>query len=79
VTAGGIEAFELVSRYDRYDYLDTANGGVAESSTLGLNWYKTQWSRLMLDVVHWRTNNKVGSFKGLDDGDSLGLRGQLAL
>ncbi|WDS34948.1 porin [Pseudoxanthomonas sp.] len=78
VTEGGWGAFELLARYDDYDYTDTARGGEGDAWTVGVNWYLNNWSRLMLNVVHWSTNNKVGSYQGQDSGNTVGLRAQVA-
>jgi phosphate-selective porin OprO/OprP len=77
-TAGGPGAFEVTSRYDKIDFTDVANGGEGDAVTVGLNWYLNDWARLMTNYVHWTTENKVGSFKGKDTGDSLSLRGEVA-
>ncbi|WP_394537255.1 porin [Lysobacter enzymogenes] len=78
VDQGGIGAFELALRYDRYDFTDAARGGDGDAWTLGLNWYLNDWSRLMLNYVWWKTDNKVGAFQGPDSGRTLGLRAQVA-
>lgn len=78
VTSGGWGAFELAVRFDRYDFRDAPNGGTGGSNTIGVNWYLNDWSRLMLDYVDWNTNNRVGSYKGPDDGNSIGLRMQVS-
>ncbi|WMJ68642.1 porin [Stenotrophomonas sp. 24(2023)] len=78
VQEGGIGAFELAARYDRYDYLDAARGGEGTAWTVGLNWYLNNWSRLMLNYVHWKTDNKVGSFQGPDSGNTVGVRAQVS-
>ncbi|WCE06181.1 porin [Pseudoxanthomonas sp. JBR18] len=77
VTDGGWGAFELAARYDDYDYTDTARGGEGDAWTVGVNWYLTNWSRLMFNVVHWSTDNKVGSYRGPDSGNTVGLRAQV--
>ncbi|MET0256895.1 MAG: porin [Luteibacter sp.] len=77
VTSGGWGAFELAGRVDHYDYADAPRGGTGKSYTLGVNWYLNDWSRLMLNYVHWNTDNKVGSFTGPDDGNSLAVRAQV--
>lgn len=77
INEGGWGALELAVRYDDYDFTDFARGGDGESWTLGLNWYLNNWSRVMLNYVHWTTNNKVGSFRGEDSGDTLGIRAQV--
>ncbi|KAF1016326.1 MAG: Porin P [Stenotrophomonas maltophilia] len=78
VQDGGIGAFELAARYDRYDYLDAARGGEGTAWTVGLNWYLNNWSRLMLNYVHWKTDNKVGNFQGPDSGNTVGVRAQVS-
>lgn len=78
VTSGGIGAFELAVRLDRYDFRGLPNGGTGGSTTIGLNWYLNDWARVMFDYVDWNTNNHVGSYKGEDDGNSFGLRALLS-
>lgn len=77
VTEGGAGAFELAARYDKYDFTDAARGGEGNAWTLGLNWYLNNWSRLMLNYVHWKTDNQVGAFQGPDSGNTLGIRTQV--
>lgn len=78
VTSGGIGAFELAVRLDRYDFRDLPKGGTGRSTTVGVNWYLNDWARVMLDYVNWTTDNQVGDFKGPDDGNSIGLRALLS-
>ena len=78
VQEGGIGAFELAARYDRYDFLDVARGGEGTAWTLGVNWYLNNWSRLMLNYVHWKTDNKVGNAQGPDSGNTVGVRAQVS-
>ncbi|MBO9545302.1 porin [Caulobacter sp.] len=78
VTSGGTGAFEIATRYDKIDFTNVANGGEGDAYTVGLNWYLNDWARVMTNFVHWKTQNKVGSFKGLDTGDSLSVRGEIA-
>ncbi|MGN6227066.1 MAG: porin [Dyella sp.] len=77
VTSGGWGAWELAARVDHYDYHGAPRGGDGRSYTLGVNWYLNDWSRLMLDYVRWYTDNQVGSYKGPDWGNSLGIRAQV--
>ncbi|WP_242108740.1 OprO/OprP family phosphate-selective porin [Luteimonas aquatica] len=77
VGEGGWGAFEVALRYDDYDYTDAQRGGEGRAYTLGLNWHLNDWAKLMLDYVHWRTDNKVGDFRGLDTGDTVGVRAQV--
>jgi phosphate-selective porin OprO/OprP len=78
VGEGGPGAFELAARYDKYDFTDAARGGDGDSWTLGVNWYLNNWTRLMLNYVHWKTDNKVGDYQGPDSGNTLGVRAQVA-
>lgn len=78
VTHGGRGAWELAWRIDHYDFRDAPRGGTGDSMTIGLNWYLNDWTRLMLNVVDWKTNNRVGSFRDPDDGQSIGLRAQIS-
>lgn len=75
---GGWGAFELALRYDDYDFTDAARGGEGDSWTLGLNWYLNDWTRLMVNYVHWTTENRVGAYQGRDTGNTLGVRAQVA-
>lgn len=77
VTDGGTGAFELLARYDKYDFTDAPRGGEGEAWTLGLNWYLNNWSRVMLNYVHWETDNRVGDYQGPDSGNTLGVRTQV--
>ncbi len=74
VTDGGIGAFELLARYD---FTDAPRGGEGDAWTLGLNWYLNNWSRLMLNYLHWETDNLVGAYQGPDSGNTLGVRAQV--
>jgi phosphate-selective porin OprO and OprP len=48
----GIGAWELAARYDTVDLTDgPVSGGEMDSVTLGLNWYPTSFTRLMLNYV----------------------------
>jgi phosphate-selective porin OprO/OprP len=77
VTEGGWGAFEVLARYDDYDFTDTARGGEGDAYTLGLNWYLNDAVRLMLNLVHWTTDNKVGDYPGRDSGNTIGVRTQV--
>lgn len=78
VSEGGIGAFELAVRYDNYDFTDYSKGGDGSAWTLGVNWYLNDWTRLMFNLVHWKTDNQVGSYKGPDAGNTIGVRAQVA-
>lgn len=77
VTEGGIGAWELATRYDKYDFTDAARGGEGDSWTLGLNWYLNNWSRVMFNVVRWNTDNQVGAYAGQDSGNTFNIRTQV--
>ena len=77
VTEGGIGAWELAARYDKYDFTDAARGGEGDAWTLGVNWYLNNWSRVMLNIVQWTTDNQVGAYQGEDTGRSINLRTQV--
>ncbi|VXC14517.1 Porin [Luteimonas sp. 9C] len=77
VTDGGIGAWELATRYDKYDFTDAARGGEGDSWTLGLNWYLNNWSRVMFNVVRWNTENQVGAYAGTDSGHTFNIRTQV--
>ncbi|WP_448122963.1 porin [Stenotrophomonas riyadhensis] len=61
-----------------FDFLDAARGGEGTAWTLGVNWYLNNWSRLMLNYVHWKTDNKVGNAQGPDSGNTVGVRAQVS-
>ena len=48
----GLGAWEVAARFNTLDLTDTGvNGGEMESVTVGLNWYTTPFTRLMLNYV----------------------------
>jgi len=77
VTDGGIGAWELAARWDKYDFTDAARGGEGDSWTLGLNWYLNNWSRVMFNYVRWNTDNQVGAYAGQDSGNTFNIRTQV--
>ncbi|QEM83401.1 porin [Halomonas binhaiensis] len=79
VSAGGLGAFQVAARYQELDFYDAPDypGGDGSSTTLGLNWYPNDWSRVMFDYTLWDTHNRSGDFKGLDDGNTLSARLQV--
>ena len=77
VTDGGIGAWELATRWDKYDFTDAARGGEGDSWTLGVNWYLNNWSRVMFNVVRWTTENQVGAYQGKDTGHTFNVRTQV--
>lgn len=71
---GGSGAIELTARYENLDYTDLVLGGDGWAATLGVNWYLNSFTRLQLNGIHWRTNNRSGSFTGSDDGQTVSAR-----
>lgn len=43
-----------------------------------MNWYLTDWSRLMLDWIYWRTDDAGGDFLTPDSGSTLTSRFQVS-
>jgi len=77
ITDGGLGAFELLGRYDKYDFTDAARGGEGNALTLGGNWYLNNFMDLKLNYIFWKTQNQVGAFPGDDTGHTLLLRGEI--
>lgn len=79
IASGGMGAFQLAARYQELDFYDAPDypGGDGNSTTLGLNWYPNDWSRVMLDYTLWDTNNRSGDFEGPDDGNTVSARLQV--
>ena len=79
ISAGGWGAFQLAARYQALDFDDGPDypGGDGHATTLGLNWYPNDWSRVMLNYILWDTHNRSGDFKGPDDGSTLATRLQV--
>ncbi|ALM51081.1 porin [Halomonas huangheensis] len=79
VATGGPGAFQLAARYQELDFNDAPDypGGNGDATTVGLNWYPNDWSRVMLDYTLWDTNNRSGDFEGPDDGNTLSARVQV--
>lgn len=77
VTDGGIGAWELATRWDKYDFTDAARGGEGDAWTLGVNWYLNNWSRVMFNLVRWTTENQVGAYQGKDTGHTFNVRTQV--
>lgn len=70
VTDGGWGALEIAARYDRVSYSGPL-GGEGYSTTVGLNWYLLDWVRLTPNWIHWRTENRAGTYAGADEGDTV--------
>lgn len=77
VTAGGRGAWELKARYENADFRDLPGGGAGHAWTVGANWYLNDYSRLMLDLVRWQTDNRSGKYLVADEGYTLNTRLQL--
>jgi phosphate-selective porin OprO/OprP len=71
---GGPGAIELTARYENLDYSDLPLGGDGWAATLGVNWYLNSFTRLQLNGIHWRTDNRAGAFTGSDDGQTISAR-----
>lgn len=71
-------AFELVARYDQADFSDNPLGGEGETTTIGLNWYPTNNTRVSMHWAHWSVTNRSGAFTGSDTGDTATVRVQAA-
>ncbi|WP_454886211.1 OprO/OprP family phosphate-selective porin [Sphingomonas oryzagri] len=77
VTQGGAGAFELLARYDKYDFKDAPRGGDGHAITVGGNWYLNDLFDLKLNYIHWTTDNIVGDYPGKDTGNTVLLRGEI--
>ena len=74
---GGAGAFELLARYDNFDFKEAPKGGDGHAITLGANWYPIDILDLKLNYIRWQTDNLVGTFTGKDKGNTVLLRGEL--
>ncbi len=71
---GGPGAIELTARYENLDYTDLLTGGDGWAATVGVNWYLNSFTRIMVNGIHWHTDNRAGAFTGSDDGQTLSAR-----
>ncbi|OBU49093.1 OprO/OprP family phosphate-selective porin [Stenotrophomonas maltophilia] len=78
VTRGGRGAWELRARYEDVDYSELPTGGTGHAWTVGANWYLNDYSRVMLDVIRWQTDNPTGTVRGKDEGTTVNTRLQVA-
>ncbi|HEL7630087.1 TPA: porin [Stenotrophomonas maltophilia] len=78
VTRGGRGAWELRARYEDVDYSELPTGGTGHAWTVGANWYLNDYSRVMLDVIRWQTDNPTGAVRGKDEGTTVNTRLQVA-
>jgi phosphate-selective porin OprO/OprP len=68
---GGPGAIEVLARYENIDYSGIPNATKGEAATIGTNWYLDSIIRLQLNLIHWKTNNRAGSFTGKDKGETI--------
>ncbi|WP_333573039.1 OprO/OprP family phosphate-selective porin [Sphingomonas sp.] len=68
---GGPGAIEILARYEDIDYSGIPNATKGEAATIGTNWYLDSIMRLQLNLIHWKTNNRAGSFTGKDSGETI--------
>ncbi len=74
---GGSGAWEILARYDTLDLNDAGAGvlgGETDNMTLGVNWYLTDYIRMMANYVSVDTDNNAVSPN--DDPDIVTLRAQ---
>lgn len=68
---GGPGAIEVLARYESIDYSGIPNATKGTAATIGTNWYLDSIMRLQLNLIHWNTNNRAGSFTGKDKGETI--------
>lgn len=78
VFEGGPGAIEVVARYERTDYRDAPLGGSGDAWTAGVNWYFNDISRMMVNYIRFRTDNRAGDYIGPDTGDIVATRFQIS-
>ncbi|MDT8760882.1 porin [Sphingomonas psychrotolerans] len=71
VFEGGPGAIELITRYENIDYSGLPTVGDGSAITAGVNWYLDSIIRLQLNVIHWNTNNRAGTYTGKDSGETV--------
>lgn len=78
---GGWGALELALRFSTIDLVDgVVHGGTADNVTLGLNWYLSEYSRVMMNWVRFDVDDSaaVRPFgSAIHEGDALGMRFQV--
>ncbi|MFY0582262.1 porin [Cystobacter fuscus] len=74
----GPGAIELTARYERLAFTQESRLGEGWAATVGVNWYLNSFTRLMLNGIHWHTDNRSGDFTGGDDGETVTLRAQVS-
>ena len=78
VSKGGPGAWEVAVRYQSVDNTDAPLGGKGQEAEVGVNWRLEDWLRLMVNLSHWEVTHRAGKYAGVDDGDSLAGRLQIA-
>ena len=78
VSKGGPGAWEVAVRYQTLDNTDAPLGGKGQEAEVGVNWRLEDWLRLMVNLSHWEVTHRAGKYAGVDDGDSLAGRLQIA-
>jgi phosphate-selective porin OprO and OprP len=68
---GGPGAIEVLARYESIDYSGIPNATKGTAATIGTNWYLDSIIRLQLNLIHWNTNNRTGTFTGKDKGETV--------
>jgi phosphate-selective porin OprO/OprP len=74
---GGAGAWEILARYDNLDLNDAdagITGGEMSNWTGGVNWYLTDYTRVMLNYTHVNTDDEA--VVADDDPDVISLRTQ---
>ncbi|WP_353223899.1 porin [Salinisphaera hydrothermalis] len=79
VTQGGIGAWQLMARYQAVNAHHSAiyGGGTGHGTTVGLSWYLNDYMRVLLDDTLWQTDNRSGSYTGVDNGNTVSARTQI--
>lgn len=75
---GGTGAIELVARHEQLSFDGIPTGGSGWATTIGSNWYLTKLVRLMVNFIHWVTDNRSGAFTGIDNGQTATARGSVS-
>jgi hypothetical protein len=70
---GGPGAIEVLARYENNGYSGIPNATKDTAATIGTNWYLDSIIRLQLNLIHWNTNNRTGSFTGKDSGETVSV------
>jgi phosphate-selective porin OprO and OprP len=78
ILEGGPGAIELLARCEKLVFRQEAPLGDGWAATLGVNWYLNNFTRLMLNVISWHTDNRGGDFSGVDAGETVSLRAQVS-